>query len=149
MTADVYVLANNRSQHTVSGVLQHFVPNRVPTLQTPTGKYQYWNDLPEADQTTTLFDTETELLTFLETQSGMLYRPAFRSTEDSTVTMVALYYFPDDSLVIGLYTPQHQPTESRLLAELKQLLNSNHGYISYHLPPAYGRKAFIAAAQGA
>lgn len=144
MDADIYVLANNRNKKSLIKVLDKYLPNRIYQLGSQEGKFEFWDDSKEeGNQPSLFFCTEFDLFDFLENQSGILFRPSFRSTVQSDYRVLTLYYFEDDSLVVGLNMNQNSEQENIVLKELKQLLKSDYGYIAYHIPPVYGREAFI------
>ena len=144
MDADIYVLAKNRDKKTIIKILDKYLPERVYQIGDSDDRYEYWDDAKEVgNQPSIFFDSEEDLLDFLEKQSGVLFRPSWRSVTQSEIRACVLYYFEDDSLVIGLSINQGLEREDSLLKELKSLLESNYGYVAYHVPPAYGREAFI------
>lgn len=154
MDADIYVLANNRSPNKIIEILDKYLPQRTYAYLDEDGKYQCWNDrfdeddkLPDAFEDHNLgifrFDTELELFEFLDDQSSFDFRPSYRPIGDSDIRVIVLYYFEDGSLVFGLNIYQDTDREDRLLDQLKKDLGSAYGYISYHVPPAEGRSAFI------
>jgi len=143
MDADIYVLANDRTAETATRVLDKYLPNRKYQIGHAEGKLEYWDDAADTkDQDYRAFDTELELFTFLATQSGILFRPCWQPTVPADLRLIQLYYFQDDSLLIGLNLYQDEEKEERLLAELKDFLGSEYGYIAYNVPPEYGKDAF-------
>ena len=144
MDADIYILANDRKAENVIETMDKYLPERAYQLGYEKERFEYWDDLKDAEnQPSTFFGTELELFKFLENQSGIQFRPNFRSTIQSDYRSITLYYFQDDSLVIGINIYQDEVKEEQLLTELKEFLNSKYGYIAYHIPPEDGKIAFI------
>ena len=144
MDADIYVLANNRKKDVIIKILDGYIPERRYHNLSKDRKYEFFDDTREVgNQPSTFFDTEYDLLFFLENQSGILFRPSFHSTTQSENRLIQLFYFEDDSLVIGLNIYQNSEREDFLLDELKSILGSVYGYIAYHIPPEHGKEAFI------
>ena len=144
MDADIYVLANQRKAESIIKILDRYLPNRVYQLGDKNVEFEFWDDAIDAgNQPSLFFKSELELFTFLENQTKIIFRPSFRSTNNSLIRMVNFYYFQDDSLIVGLNIYQDSEREELLLDELKSLLNSDYGYISYHIPPESEREAFI------
>lgn len=144
MDANIYVLANNRKKENVIKALDKYLPNRTYQLGKQDGQLEFWDDSNEAgNQPLTFFKSESDLFEFLENQNEILFRPSFRSTPESEFRVLTLYYFEDNSLVFGLNIYQDSIKEDLILSELKELLVSKYGYVAYHVPPAYGKEAFI------
>ena len=144
MDTDIYVLAKDRNSKSLIKVLDKYLPNRAYALGNQKGRFEFWNDLKdEGNQPSIFFESELDLFDFLENQSGISFRPSFRSTAKSEFRVCNLYYFEDDSLIFGLNMHQGSGKEDLILDELKEILNSDYGYISYHTPPAFGKNAFI------
>jgi hypothetical protein len=140
MDADIYVLAKNRNSDKVIQFLEKHLPKRRYRNE----RLEFWNDSEkEENQTSIFFDSESEFFIFLEKQSRVLFRASFYPISENEVRGLHLYYFEDNSLVFGINIHQNQEKEDLLLRELKNLLKSDHGYISYHIPPAHGEKKFI------
>ncbi|MBD2716221.1 hypothetical protein KBK19_14360 [Microvirga sp. STR05] len=144
MNADIYVLANNRKKENVLKALDKYLPNRSYQLGKQDGQFEFWNDSNQTEnQPSIFFKSESDLFGFLDSQNKILFRPSFRSTTESEFRALTLYYFEDNSLVFGLNMYQDSIKEELVLSELKELLESKYGYIAYHVPPAYGKEAFI------
>lgn len=140
MDADIYLLANNRNKDVITKILDRYIPERKYYFYSEDGKYEFFDDSGEiGNQPSIFFNNEYDLLDFLENQSGILFRPSFHSTVKSENRLIQLFYFEDNSLVIGLNIYQNSEREDFLLDELKSILGSIYGYISYHTPPEYGK----------
>lgn len=138
MDADIYVLANNKSSATALAFLDAYLPDRKPFNSI----YEAWNE--EQDF---VFETEIAFLDFLATTDNFVFNPAFYpNTKDSIYRNVHLYYNKDNSLICGINLYQDNLEEDALLDNLKTFLSSDHGYISYHLPPCRSKLEFIATA---
>lgn len=140
MDADIYVLAKNRNSDKVIQFLDKYLPERRYRNE----RLEFWDDSEkEENQASIFFNSESELFIFLEKQSEVLFSPSFYPISENEIRGLHLYYFEDDSLVFGINIYQNQKKENLLLRELKNLLKSDYGYISYHIPPAHGKEKFI------
>ncbi len=148
MVADVYVLANDRKAENIMFALEKYLPDKVYQIGNQIDKFEYFDEAKDVGkQPTRLFDKEMELFEFLENQDGILFRPSFRSLKKSDIRVITFYYFQDNSLVFGVNMHQDVEKEDFVLNELKKILESNYGYISYHIPPEYGKANFIELCQ--
>ncbi len=120
-----FVLANNRLADTVLKVLEKFLPNHNPIVE----------DYEDYGQE---YDTEAAMLLYFQMHPHL---HATRHWNEVEITnhrvMVGAYFTTDGQLIISLTVEGNGEIEGKLFAELKQILHSETGLISYNFFPKF------------
>ncbi len=124
-----FVLANNRFAETVMQLLERYVPNHVPLTE----DYEDWG---------IEYTTEYDMLHYLQVHpqlSATRHWNEIEKTPDSI--MVGSYFLSDGQLILSLTVAGNGIIEEHLFLELKQLLQSKIGLISYNYFPKFDNAA--------
>jgi hypothetical protein len=115
------VLANNRQASTVYAVLAHFLPNHSPLTE---DFYLCDEDLGLAAP------DEAAMLRHFQTHSRLDATRYWKAAETTAErVMVGAHFTTDARLVMSVTLDGDEATVDRYLAELKQVLHSNIGFI--------------------
>jgi len=118
-----FVLATDRLAEMVVQLLEHYVPDHLPLTE----DYEDWG---------VEYATEYAMLQYLELHpqlSATRYWSSVKERADNV--MMGAHFLPDGQLVLSLTVAGNGILEEKLFHELKQLLQSEMGLMSYNYFP--------------
>jgi hypothetical protein len=124
-----FVLANNRFAETVMRLLERYVPNHIPLTE----DYEDWG---------VEYTTECDMLQYLQAHpqlNATRHWSEVKETPDSI--MVGAYFLSDGQLILSLTVAGNGIVEEQVFLEMKQLLQSEVGLISYNYFPKFSNGA--------
>ena len=124
-----FVLANNRRAETVMQLLERYVPNHLPLTE----DYEDWG---------VTYASEYDMLHYLQNHPQLRatrHWNEVKKTPDSI--MAGAYSLSDGHLILSLTVLGNGIIEEKLFAELKQMLQSKTGLISYNYFPRFDNSA--------
>lgn len=139
MESDVYVLANSRDAKTAKLFLDEFLPERgliLPSqnINCHNGQYDFEFQCR----------TETELLGLMETNINLVYLfSAYPKKKQEIIRNAWIRYLQDGGMICGLNINQNDTLENIFLNEIKKLLGSDLGMVSYHVAPPLSKAEFL------
>ncbi|RZK37852.1 MAG: hypothetical protein EOO57_04925 [Hymenobacter sp.] len=124
-----FVLANNRFAGTVMQLLERYVPNHLPLTE----DYEDWG---------VEYATEYNMLQYLQVHPQLTATRHWNEIEKIPYNiMVGAYFLSDGQLVLSLTVAGNGIIEEKLFLEMKQLLQSEIGLLSYNYFPKFNNGA--------
>jgi hypothetical protein len=124
--ADIYVLAEARTEAAVAAFLEHFAPVREETAD------EYW--IPKnADVPQKIFHVASEVVSFCCTHPSEAQAVYWRRVGDGDPAYAMVFFTPDARLIFGLSVSED--SAECYLAELRRHARSEIGYITVENPP--------------
>jgi len=123
------VLAPERTKDVIRLVLMNYIPAYEPLR----GDYAF-----PADDDSYVFTSEDEMLDYFishPTQAQVFFWN--QGKQNPSRIMVGAFLTTDEQLIVSLTLPADGEREQAYLAELKALLDSSVGVISYQIPPPF------------
>ena len=124
-----FVLANNRLAETVMQLLERYVPNHLPLTE----DYEDWG---------VEYATEYEMLLYLQNHPQLNATRHWNQIEKTPDSIMAgAYFLSDGQLILSLTVAGNGIVEEKLFTELRQMLQSETGLISYNHFPRFNNAA--------
>jgi len=124
--ADVYVLADSRTEAAVVGFLTHFAPEREQTAD------EYW--IPQhADSPQQIIRDAYEVVSYCCCHSTEAQSIYWRRIGDDDPAHLMVFFTSDTQLIFGLSVSE--TAADQFLAELRKYAHSDIGYIAFESPP--------------
>ena len=124
-----FVLANNRLAETIMQLLERYVPNHLPLTE----DYEDWG---------VEYATERGMLQYFQNHPQLNATRHWNEIEKTPDSIMAgAYFLSDGQLILSLTVTGNGIIEERLFVELKQMLQSETGLISYNYFPKFNNGA--------
>ena len=139
--ADIYVIKNSRSRQKGIDFLNHFIPNRKESAD------EYL--IPQyADNPKYEFDNANDLMEYLEENPKIEQSIYWNNLDVGNLNRHAMIFYTSESnMIFGIsrnnYGVENTQNEEVCLAEMKQFLETDKGYITYECPPETELDEFI------
>jgi hypothetical protein len=127
--SDIYVITEKRDRATVERFLRHFLPQRTESAE----EYEIpqYSTTPEK-----VFKTDHELIEYCENNKEIEHSIYWQATGGKKPEHGMVFYLKDGYAIYGLSTDAENVVFAKnLLEELKEFINSNHGYIAHEASP--------------
>lgn len=131
--ADIYVIKKTRSKKCGIEFLNYFLPKREET----TDEYLF----PQyADEAETEFQNAEFLMDYLEQHPNSEYGIYWRNLDSDNINQCGMLFYTSDSyMIFGISRHpidfNDKSNEEECLAEMKNFLKTDEGYITYECPP--------------
>ena len=141
--ADCYVLTHKRSYDFIINFLLQILPNRRETAD------EY--EIPQySENPTELFKTAEEAIKYLSQNKRVKHTLYFENINKTELKGVELFFTDDEYLICGIYCDTKFPNteiEDKYFGILKEICNSEQGYIAYEEPSVHNSQEFIEITQ--
>jgi hypothetical protein len=139
--ADIYVIKKTRLKKFGIEFLDHFLPQRKESSD----EYLF----PQyTDKVETEFQNAESLMDYLEKYPNSEYGIYWRNLDSDNLNRYGmLFYTPDSYMIFGISRYpldfNNKSNEEECLAEMKNFLETDEGYITYECPPENTYSEFV------
>ena len=127
--ADIYVISERRTQSSINGFLNHFLPLREESAD----EYciPQFSDDPEFT-----YEHAVDVIKYCEENKSEEHAIYWRATNERKPEHAMVFFLSDGYVIYGLSTnARYEDYTASLLNELKQFLDTELGYIAYEACP--------------